>query len=256
VTRGRIEPDPVRNALASIRRSAAAGLATLALLLSGPGATLAACLTLDQVYEISGGSYPKELIWSGTPYSSTCACSGSTSGISGGAYACSIGETCRCGTFNGKPWMGKVIHRPDERVQDFGSTPKPFVRTDQFFLFFAEVKLVKNQIGCTSERGDGEAAYECPVAPNSVITLSGGGGRSLRSVTLYWKGELPEAVASRFADLYGGDEREALYKELGRTTPREGRRRHNAQLGTRRSIRHELLRVDVDAPAEHWVTIQ
>jgi hypothetical protein len=194
------------------------GLAALAVVLSWPAGTLAACLTMDQVYEISGGGHPKELIWSGTHYSSTCACPGATSGISGGAYACSLGERCRCGTVDGKPWLGTVVHRPDQQVHDFGSTPKPFLRTDHFFLFFMEVNLLKNRIGCISERSDGEASYVCHVAPDVTITLSGGGARSLRSVTLYWKEELPEAVANRFADLYGGQERELLHKELGRTT--------------------------------------
>jgi hypothetical protein len=217
--------------------------------------TEAACLTSDELYEIGNGDQPREFMWKGAHYSSVCECSGNTAGISGGAYACIIGETCRCGTFNGKPWMGAVVHQSSNSVVDFGSNGKAFVRGDRFFLFFAEVKLLKDKMRCSSERSEEEVSYECEIGDGSRITLSSGDFRSLKSVTLYWKGELAPEVASKFVELYGAPDSALLAQELARDTPRAGRRNHQFQLG-RHDVSHSFDRPNVDSPAEHWVTIE
>ena len=238
-----------------IRNAATPGLAASALMSCWPSG-MAACLTWDQVYELGGGNVPSELVWQGVHYSSACACTGVTSGLSDGAYACRLGETCRCGTFNGKPWMGKVVHQPEAPVPDFGSAPKPFVRTNHFFTFPIELKILQSKISCPATQHETQWEYVCGVSPDTTITLATSGGNGVRSVTFYWKGNLPESLLADIVDLYGGNDREVLRKELGRTTPQEGHRYYRGKLGNRRWIEHKFFRPEFESPAEHWVTVR
>ena len=216
------------------------------------------CLTMDQVYEISGGNYPKHFKWKGANYSSSCRCRNpvSTSGISGDGFACLLGTVCRCGTYNGVPWMGVVKADDDNPQLDLGSSPRPMKRKDGFYLFFTEINELRRQLTCLSTNEIEEVRFECTTSANSIVTIHGGGGRSVSSIELFWEGELPKHIELEFVALYGGNDKAILEKELKRTTPRVGRRNKRFSIGPWKNSSHTFWREAYDIPAHHWITIQ
>lgn len=211
----------------------------------------AACIGNDDVYEIAGGNYPDEFRWKGQHYVHTC----DSPGFICSPGWCTIGESCSCGTSNGRPLLGKYRSSPASQVPDFGQTIKSWDRSRGFALFFLEARIIQREFACGAAKHEPDRLLECRTSSKSVLTLSSGGLRNVRDVSLSWTDELPPNVAKTFAATYGGANADKLTTLLTLTTPQPGRRRHSECIGPFTRATHYFNRANWDVPAEHEVTI-
>jgi hypothetical protein len=81
------------------------------------------CIETAVLQSSIGGDFPHQLKFHGQHYSRICDCGGVISGAETiseeKSVYCTIGSQCRCGTYNGRPWLGRVISEPSEPIPEY-----------------------------------------------------------------------------------------------------------------------------------------
>jgi hypothetical protein len=211
------------------------------------------CLTGDQVYQIAAGDLVRAVRWQGDAFTSTCDCGGVISGVSGDVQMCTVGSVCQCGTYNGRPWMGKVVLQPQDQVIDFGSTFKAFVRKRSFMRRFYELWLLDQRIGCVRLSNDADVATAtCTVAAGVNIKLHG--WDAIQEVDISWIGDLDPGLQGKFADLYVPDDKQPLLDSFALSTGIVGTRGRKFVAGWLHGS-HWFNKPDESSPVEHNVSL-
>ncbi|NKQ70978.1 hypothetical protein C3Y89_11440 [Rhizobium sp. UPM1132] len=218
--------------------------------------SVANCLSAMSVYNITAGQEiwgKVSLVWKGATYSNGCGCQSGMVGV-GSEHKdemCTVGTSCVCATVNGQAIMGSVATWPDIAIHDYGSSPKPFGRTDHFMWEEYEFSLLEQTLGCqTKSGGHDDQKHDCEIAPGVHVRFFGWDDQTPSSVSVIWVGDLTADLQTKLGRLYAPLALDAFTGAISMSIGTTGSKMRDFDIGWLRAT-HLFYKQDATSVVEH-----